>query len=77
VVLTQLLGDDFHFTDNSELFFGLPERDFTSFYQAANEAAISRLYGGIHFRDACEEGVIQGKKVGTWAMKKLVQSETH
>ncbi|HTF16532.1 MAG TPA: vanadium-dependent haloperoxidase [Chryseolinea sp.] len=63
-VLTYLLGDNFAFTDNSEVFFGLPERDFTSFYQAADEAAISRLYGGIHFRDACDNGVEQGKNIG-------------
>jgi hypothetical protein len=70
VVLTQLLGDNFRFTDNTEVYFGLPERDFSSFYQAANEAAISRLYGGIHFRDACEEGVKQGKKVGRLVIHK-------
>ena len=76
VVLTQLLGDDFKFTDTSEMYFGLPERNFSSFYQAANEAALSRLYGGIHFRDACEEGVIQGKKIGNLAMDKLLKSES-
>jgi hypothetical protein len=31
---------------------------------ASEEAAISRLYGGIHFRDAIEEGVKQGEKIG-------------
>jgi hypothetical protein len=64
VVLTHLLGDNFGFIDTSEVYFGLPEREFKSFYEAANEAAISRLYGGIHYRDACEVGVAQGKKVG-------------
>ncbi len=73
VVLTRLLGDNFGFTDTSEVYFGLPERDFTSFFQAANEAALSRLYGGIHFRDACDEGVIQGRKIGTLAMEKLLK----
>ena len=76
VVLTRLLGDNFKFTDTSEKYFGLPERDFSSFYEAANEAALSRLYGGIHFRDACEEGVIQGKKVGSLAMEKLLKTES-
>jgi hypothetical protein len=68
VVLTHFFGDGFAYTDSSEIFFGLPERKFSSFQQAAEEAAISRLYGGIHFRDACEQGAIQGKKVGefTW-----------
>ncbi len=63
-VLTYLLGDNFAFTDDSELLFDLPARSFMSFRQAANEAAISRLYGGIHFRDAVENGQKEGAAVG-------------
>jgi hypothetical protein len=37
-----------------------PARSFTSFLEASNEAAVSRLYGGIHYRAACERGVEQG-----------------
>ncbi len=70
-VLTRLLGEPFPFTDTSEVFFGLPERRFNSFYEASDEAAISRLYGGIHFRDACEAGVQQGKGVGQWVMERV------
>jgi hypothetical protein len=73
VVLTYLLGDNFDFTDNSEVYFGLPERRFKSFYEAANEAAMSRLYGGIHFRDACEQGVAQGKQVGQFVLNSLFE----
>jgi PAP2 superfamily len=71
VVLTHLLGDNFSFIDTSEVFFGLPERSFKSFYEAANEAAISRLYGGIHFRDACEHGVTQGRRIGQYALSTM------
>ncbi len=71
VILTRLLGDNFRFTDTSEVYFGLPERTFNSFYEAAGEAAISRLYGGIHYRDACEEGVAQGRKVGQNVLNSL------
>ena len=71
VVLTHFLGDNFRFTDTSEVYFGLPERDFNSFFEAADEAAISRLYGGIHFRDACEEGVAQGRRVGQFVLSSL------
>jgi hypothetical protein len=71
IVLTFLLGDNFSFTDTSEIYFGLPERKFNSFFQASDEAAISRLYGGIHFRDACENGVAQGKLVGKHVIKKI------
>jgi hypothetical protein len=68
VMLTTVFGDDFHYTDNTEVEFGLPERKFISFYQAATEAAISRLYGGIHYMDAIEAGKVQGKQVGNHAV---------
>ncbi|WP_228693324.1 vanadium-dependent haloperoxidase [Lunatimonas sp.] len=68
-VLTAYFGDNFDFIDTSEVYFGLPERAFTSFLQAADEAAISRLYGGIHFRDAIEEGVKQGDKIADHILK--------
>ncbi len=74
VILTHFLGDPFAFTDTSEQLFGLPDRNFTSFYQASDEAAISRLYGGIHFRDACEEGVKQGRKVGHFTLSKFLSA---
>ena len=59
------------FIDTSEIYFGLPERHFKSFFDASNEAAVSRLYGGLHFRDACEQGVSQGNLVGQLAIRKL------
>lgn len=71
VVLTNLFGDDFHFSDNTEVDYGLPIRNFTSFNVAANEAAISRLYGGIHYRPAIENGQIQGKNVGEYFLNKV------
>jgi hypothetical protein len=63
-VLTDQFGDGFAFLDDTEREYGLPARSFTSFNQAAAEAAISRLYGGIHYRMAIEEGVTQGRRVG-------------
>jgi hypothetical protein len=63
-ILTGYFGANFGFVDSSEVYFGLPEREFQSFHQAAAEAAISRLYGGIHFRDAIENGALQGKMIG-------------
>ncbi|MGY6520909.1 MAG: vanadium-dependent haloperoxidase [Mongoliitalea sp.] len=73
-ILTAFFGDNFDFIDTSEVYFGLPERAFNSFYQAAEEAAISRLYGGIHFRDAIEEGVKQGKKIGLTILQQVNSS---
>ncbi len=71
VILTSYFGDNFEFLDTSEIYFGLPERKFSSFDSAAREAAISRLYGGIHFRDAIENGLLQGEKIGRMIWEKL------
>ena len=70
IILTNLFGDNFAFTDNSEVEFGLPVRKFTSFKHACEEAAISRLYGGIHFRDAIENGVKEGELIGKFVVQK-------
>lgn len=70
-VLTNFLGDNFSFTDTTETYIGLPARQFTSFRQAADEACISRLYGGIHFRDAIENGREQGRRVAAFILSKL------
>ena len=63
-ILTNVFGDHFSFVDNTEIEFGLPLRKFDSFMQASKEAAISRLYGGIHFRDAIENGAMSGEQIG-------------
>lgn len=64
VALTKLFGDNYAFTDSTETEFGMPPRSFQSFYQAAEEAGISRMYGGIHYRPAVEVGSRQGKLLG-------------
>ena len=64
VVLTRLFGDNFAYDDDTEVRYGLPVRSFTSFNQAAEEAALSRLYGGIHYRAAIDKGLVQGRKLG-------------
>ena len=70
-VLTYFFGDNFTFTDDTEVMFELPARTFQSFRQAANEAALSRLYGGIHFRDSVENGQMAGKEVGEYVVGKI------
>ena len=64
-VLTTMFGQ-VAFTDRTPIINGHEplQRDFTSFEAAASEAAISRLYGGIHFRAAIENGLRQGRCVG-------------
>ncbi len=71
VTLTDLFGDNFHFKDTTENAYGLPTRTYDSFVQAADEAAISRLYGGIHYRPACELGIAQGQKVGKLVLDRV------
>ena len=71
VVLTDQFGDEFSFADSTEMDYGLPVRSFPSFVAAANEAAISRLYGGIHYRRAIEEGSVQGRAVGAHVVQRI------
>lgn len=70
-VLTSIFGDDFMFVDDTEIPYGLPMRTFESFDKAAEEAAISRMYGGIHFRAAIEVGLLQGRNVGNLVVGKI------
>ncbi|HXL55821.1 MAG TPA: vanadium-dependent haloperoxidase [Chitinophagaceae bacterium] len=70
-VLTQMLGPNYIFTDSAEVPFGRPARTFNSFYQAADQACISRLMGGIHFLPAIENGKEEGRKLGNFIISKL------
>ncbi|MDP5139051.1 MAG: phosphoesterase, partial [Spirosomaceae bacterium] len=40
-----------------------PSRNYSNFTDYANETSNSRLYGGIHFRQGCEEGVLNGRRI--------------
>lgn len=71
MALTNVFGENFAYTDNVEVEFGMPERKFGSFVEASEEAAVSRLYGGIHYSPACFIGVEQGKKVGAHVLKSV------
>lgn len=69
-VLTRMFGA-VHFTNTNITPSGTVTRSFTSFEHAANEAAISRLYGGIHFRSAIENGVRHGECIGDYIMNNI------
>ncbi|MEP7252570.1 MAG: vanadium-dependent haloperoxidase [Ginsengibacter sp.] len=71
ILLSHFFGDNFSFRDSVEVSYGLPPRSFKSFHQAANEAAISRFYGGIHYMDAITQGQLEGTEVGEWILKKI------
>ncbi|MGA9269221.1 MAG: vanadium-dependent haloperoxidase [Lutimonas sp.] len=68
VALTDIFGDNFSFDDDTELPYGLPVRSFSSFNDASAEAAISRIYGGIHYRVAIEIGLDQGRDLGKFVV---------
>jgi hypothetical protein len=69
--LTHLFGDNFAFNDTSDLKYIGMQRQFKSFIQAADEASVSRVYGGIHYTGSVNAGAVQGKKVGDYVLQKL------
>ncbi len=70
-VLTALFGDNYKFTDKTEIPFGNDIRRFNSFYEAAYESSMSRVYGGIHYPETARISIVQGKEVGTHVLKTL------
>ncbi|HMC99837.1 MAG TPA: vanadium-dependent haloperoxidase, partial [Ferruginibacter sp.] len=73
-ILTGLLGDNFAFTDQTEVQFGNKPRSFTSFYAAAKESTMSRVYGGIHYPETARISIDQGKSIGNYVLKTLYPS---
>ncbi len=70
-VLTGIFGDNFSYTDSTELEFGIANRSFKSFREAAIENNWARFYGGIHFHHSCIVSNEYGKKVGDLVVEKL------
>lgn len=70
-VLTKQFGENFAFTDDYELPYIGIQRSFPSFMKASEEACMSRLYGGIHFRSAIENGRDQGRKLGAFILERV------
>jgi hypothetical protein len=59
--------EDLPFTTGSDFLPGV-YRDFSTCQDAAEEAALSRIYGGIHFRSASEDGLQAGTSIGEWTV---------
>jgi len=64
--------DDIPFTTGSDALPGV-FRSFPSFSAAAVEAAMSRIYGGIHFRSASQDGLTAGSQIGAWTFLNHLQ----
>jgi membrane-associated phospholipid phosphatase len=74
-VLALFFGTDHvMFTTGSDFLPGVT-RQFSSFSAAANEAAASRLYGGIHYRSANEDGLTAGRDIGEWTFTHVMQAK--
>jgi hypothetical protein len=69
--LTSIFGDHFNYTDTTELEFGIHNRSFTSFREAAIENNRARFYGGIHFHHSCLVSTELGTKVGGLVVQRL------
>lgn len=72
-VLAHIYGDNFSFQDTSDLRYIGMQRHFNSFQEAAAEASISRVYGGIHYRTSVDAGAAQGKKVAGLIIDKILK----
>jgi hypothetical protein len=69
--LTSVFGDHFSYTDSTELEFGIKNRSFKSFREAAIENNWARFYGGIHLHNSCIVSTDLGMKVGDYVVQKL------
>jgi hypothetical protein len=69
--LTDVFGDNFAYTDTSELEFGIRSRSFPSFRAAAIENNWARFYGGIHYHNSCIVSTAHGIKVGEAVNQRL------
>ena len=72
IMLGKIFGEQFSFSDSTEVEFGIPVRHFTSFKQAAEEAAISRFYGGIHYMPSIINGLEEGRQIGEFMINNLL-----
>jgi hypothetical protein len=72
-ILTRRFGENFAFEDTSDLAYIGMRRHFSSFVSAAQEASLSRVYGGIHYRTGVDAGAEQGREVATYVIKKFLE----
>ena len=60
----RVLGNNLPYIDHTYDFRGYPSRSFKSLFAAAEEAGISRLYGGIHYLPSINNGLDMAKEIG-------------
>ena len=70
-MLTDVLGENFHFTLNTYDYLGLPARSYNSFFEMSKEMSDSRVFGGIHYQASCDKGQWLGHKVSQNILSKV------
>jgi PAP2 superfamily len=70
-ILNFYIPQAYSYTDSTEMYINIPPRHFMSFAAAAQEASISRFYGGIHFMPALTNGAKQGTLVAQHILKTI------
>lgn len=70
-ILSATIGKNIPFTDSSQLYLNFEPRNFSSFMAAAEQASISRFYGGIHYMPALQNGMKHGKKLAENVLLKM------
>jgi len=67
VVLASFFGETKHFTVDNDLLIGVT-RSFKGFSEALDEVRNARVFAGIHFRSACDDGQAKGTQVANWVL---------
>jgi membrane-associated phospholipid phosphatase len=67
-VMTAFFGENYEFEDKTGSPDGRNPRIYKSFHEAAEEAGISRMYGGIHFHSAIVDGLTQGRCIAQYVI---------
>lgn len=70
-ILSAYFGGSYSYIDSTEVPFGIPARKFASFNEAALEASMSRLYGGIHYLPSLNTGLEEGRQISQFVLSKL------
>lgn len=70
-VLIRFLGDSTAYLDSTQMDIGLPPRSYKSLSVARKEVAMSRVYGGIHYMNAVQDGLVQGQCIGNRVLQRL------
>lgn len=70
-MLTDVFGNNFHFTLHTYDYLGLPARSYNSFYEMGKEMADSRVYAGIHYQATCDKSRLLGEKISRTILRQI------